>query len=105
MHENCNPDNCPVNARVDALGKEFDRYRDNSSSTHEQMFRRIGDLEQNGAAVKATLESMDEKLDKVVEWQEAQQSKPAKRWDGLIDKAIWAVAAAVIAFLLAKVGL
>lgn len=105
MHENCNPDNCPVNARVDALEKEFDRYRDNSSNTHEQMFSRIGALEQNGAAVRATLESMDEKLDKMVEWQEAQKSKPSKRWDGLVDKAIWAVAAAVIAFLLAKIGL
>lgn len=31
--------------------------------------------------------------------------KPRKRWDGLVDKAIWAVCAAVIAFLLAKVGL
>lgn len=32
-------------------------------------------------------------------------SKPGKRWDSLIDKAIWAVAGAVLAFLLAKIGL
>ena len=31
--------------------------------------------------------------------------KPAKRWDGLVDKAIWGVAGAVLAFLLAKIGL
>lgn len=105
MPENCNPNDCPVASRVDALEKEFDRYRDNSSETHKQMFDRIGALEQSGAAVKATLESMDEKLDKVVEWQESQKDKPAKRWDGLVDKVIWAVAAAVIAFLLAKIGL
>jgi predicted nuclease with TOPRIM domain len=31
--------------------------------------------------------------------------KPAKRWDTMVEKVIWAVAAAVIAFLLAKLGL
>ena len=32
-------------------------------------------------------------------------TKPAKRWDGLVDKIVWAICAAVIAFLLAKIGL
>lgn len=31
--------------------------------------------------------------------------KPAKRWDTLVEKVIWAVASAVIAFLLARIGL
>lgn len=31
--------------------------------------------------------------------------KSGKRWDGLVDKIVWAVAAAVIAFLLARIGL
>ena len=31
--------------------------------------------------------------------------KPAQRWESFVDKVLWAVAAAVIAFLLAKVGL
>ena len=33
------------------------------------------------------------------------KSKPAKRWDGLVDKVIMTVAAAVIGFILAKLGL
>ncbi len=32
-------------------------------------------------------------------------ARHARRWEGLADKAIWAVFAAVIAFLLAKIGL
>lgn len=32
-------------------------------------------------------------------------NKPGRRWDALVDKAIWAIAAAVITFLLAKIGL
>ena len=33
------------------------------------------------------------------------KDKPGKRWDGIVEKAIWAVVAAVIAFLLARFGL
>lgn len=33
------------------------------------------------------------------------KEKPGKRWEGLVDKIIWAVAAAVLGFLLAKIGL
>lgn len=33
------------------------------------------------------------------------ESKPAKRWEGLVDKLIWGVAGAVLAFLLAKIGI
>ena len=32
-------------------------------------------------------------------------AKPGKRWDSIVDKVIWAVMAAVIAFLLGRVGL
>ncbi len=32
-------------------------------------------------------------------------SKPGQRWESLVEKAIWAVAAAVIAFFLARLGL
>lgn len=62
MHDNCNPDNCPVNARVDQIEKEFDRYRDTSSKTHLQIFKRVGTLEQEKAATGEHLSSIDEKL-------------------------------------------
>ena len=57
------------------------------------------------AELEAKISSMDEKLDKLVSWQEGQQSAPKKRWDAILDKTIWAVLAAVIAFVLAKIGL
>lgn len=31
--------------------------------------------------------------------------KPVKRWDGIVDKLIWAVLAAGLGFLLAQIGL
>ena len=48
---------------------------------------------------------MDDNIKKVLAKQEACELKPGKRWDAIVDKAIWAVLAAVIAFVLAKVGL
>lgn len=33
------------------------------------------------------------------------REKPGKRWEGLVDKIIWAVAAALLGFVLAKIGL
>ena len=33
------------------------------------------------------------------------EEKPAKRWDGLVDKIVWAIAAALIGFVLAQLGL
>lgn len=35
----------------------------------------------------------------------ALENKPAKRWEALADKAVWSVCAAVIGFILAKLGL
>ena len=31
--------------------------------------------------------------------------KPARRWDALVDKSMWALAAAVITYFLARIGL
>lgn len=105
MYENCNPDNCPVASRVDALEKEFDRYRNNSTETHEKMFDRIGLLEQGSTKLETKLDSIDEKLDELSATVKALVDKPAKRWESLVEKVLWAVVAAVIAFLLGRVGL
>ena len=55
------------------------------------------------------LSDREERVEKDVgEIKEAVQEikeKPGKRWDGLIDKIILSIAAAVIGFVLAKVGL
>ena len=105
MPETCNPKDCPVSARVEALKEEFNTYRANSSNTHRQMFERIGALEQNRAALNEKLDSMDEKLDKVVEYQEAQQAKPERLLDKLKENSFWLVLAAVLGAVLARVGL
>lgn len=80
MHDNCNPDNCPVNARVEALKNEFDRYRDNSSKTHLQIFDRVGVLEQEKTATGERLSGIGEKLCGIAESvEEIKQDSAAAR--------------------------
>ena len=57
------------------------------------------------AELEVKISAMDEKLDKLVEWQETQREKPGKRWETLAEKSLWTAAAAVTAFLLGRLGL
>lgn len=110
MSDNCS--DCPVNARVDSLEKEFDRFRDGSGKTHKEMFERLSALEQARASMKTMLESMDGKIDSLTimvqsltnKINEVEQ-KPAKRWEGLSDKVIWFIAEAILIVAAVKVGL
>ena len=57
----------------------------------------------------ATLAAREEQVEKDVKEIKVDvkslAAKPGKRWDAIVDKTIWAVLAAVIAFLLGRVGL
>ena len=103
MHDNCN--DCPVNARVDSLAKEFDRYRDGSSKTHKEMFKRLGDLEQAKTSLETKLDSIDTQLKKLVDYMETEKDKPNKLLDKLKESAIWMFLAAVIGVVLGRIGL
>lgn len=44
------------------------------------------------------------KIDKVIAWQDAQQQKPAKRWESIIDKILMMFVGAVFTYMLTKIG-
>lgn len=77
--------------------------------------KRIDKLEESTEAINRLATSMEVMVVKQAEVAEtvgkldgkvtALETKPAKRWEGLVDKVIWAVAAAVVGFILAKIGL
>lgn len=100
------PDKCAEPcAEVVRLERELDKFQAQNSDTHKEIFRRLNGLEQAEAAQEQHFFTVNEKLDKLLKWQENQLEKPARRWDGIVEKAVWAVCAAVIAFLLGRVGL
>lgn len=97
----CNPKDCPLNARVDALERENQRH----TKTHEEIFRRLNEVEKDNAVQSEQYKTILEKLDTLTKKVDALEAKPGKRWESIVDKAVWAVCAAVIAFLLGRVGL
>lgn len=84
---------------MEALEKEFNRYRGGSSETHRQMFERIGALEQSGAAVNTKLDSIDEKLDELNATAKELAGKPAKRWEALLGSLISTLVGAFVMWL------
>lgn len=75
---------------------------------------RLNRLEENTAVlnrlataveVMATKQdTMGESVERLETKVDTLESKPGKRWDGLVDKLILTVAAALIGFLLAQLG-
>lgn len=81
-----------------------------ASNTH-----RLDKLEESTEAISrlaTSMEVMAARQEQVVETVgrldskvTALEEKPAKRWDSLVDKIVWTVAAALIGFVLAQWGL
>lgn len=90
-----------LEARIDAL----EHWRNSSEEFHEKFYEWQRKQAERDGKLDEQLSNMETSLNKLVARQESIDQKPGKRWDDLVDKAIWAVMAAVIAFILAKVGL
>ena len=50
-------------------------------------------------------ETVENDVKEIKEDVKSLKSKPGERWDSLMDKIIWAVEGAVLAYILAKIGL
>ena len=107
---------CIVDPERDCIGKaaaallekriaDLEKDREKQTAFRESYYAEQRARIKRDAELDAKISGMDEKLDKLVSWQEGQQAAPNRRWDAIVDKAIWAVLAAVIAFVLAKIGL
>ena len=57
------------------------------------------------AVMAEQMKTMNQSVSTLTTEVEELRDKPGKRWDSLIDKIIWAVAGAVLAYVLASIGL
>lgn len=76
--------------RIDDLEKRQDNL-DDLVSTVKVLAVREENVESDVKEIKSDVKSLT--------------SKPGQRWDGLVNKIIMTIAAAVLAFILAKIGL
>lgn len=93
-------ENCPVIPRVETLEEENKQHR----ATHREMFDRLRDLEKTNAVQTAALDSINKKLDKLVEWQEEQKEKPGNMMDKLKEHVLLLIVGAVVGVVLARFG-
>ena len=80
------------------------------SNTHrlDELERRQDNLDDLVSTVKVLAvreEAVENDVKEIKADVKSLASKPGQRWDSLMDKIIWAVAGAVLAFALAKIGL
>lgn len=57
------------------------------------------------AVMAEQLKTMNSSVSTMKTELEELREKPAKRWDSLVDKIVWSIAAALIGFALAQIGL
>lgn len=103
MPEKCTdyPRDCPFEARIVALEEELDR----NKASHKEFYEKLERSHTSVALIEQRLDQIKEDTAEIKSSVQALKEKPAKRWDGIVDKALWALCAAVIAFLLGRVGL
>ena len=101
MPENCNPNDCPLSLRVEALERANEQHGD----THKEMFDRLRSLETENAVQNANYKAIEAKLDELTVMVKNLTEKPAKRWDSFGDKILWFLAEAVLIVAAVKIGL
>lgn len=76
-----------------------------NQQTHKEFFARFEKMSTEYTRIDAQYANILTTLAKLESAIEELKAKPAKRWDGIVDKLIWAVLAAVLGFVLAQVGI
>ena len=103
MPPDCN--DCPMESRIASVERRVEKNEQTASETHKEFYDRIRALEIARAEQGQQYTTILEKLDSLTTTVASIQAKPGKRWEAIVEKSIWAVVAAAIAFLLAKIGL
>jgi len=92
-------------AELTRLEQRVEEMQSKSSDSHREIFQRLNALERSDAVQAEQYRTILDKLGALTGKVDDLEAKPARRWENLVEKAVWAVCAAVIAFLLGRVGL
>ena len=86
-----------VEAKSDRNEGRIKKLENEQSALHD-LAKSMAVMAEKQAQVADTVDKLDGKVT-------ALEEKPAKRWEDLVNKIIWAVAAALIGFAFAQIGL
>lgn len=105
-------DKCILDPERDCIGKaaaallekriaDLEKDREKQTAFRETYYAEQRSRIKRDAEMEAKISGMDEKLDKLLSWQDGQQSKHGKRWETVFA----AVITGVVGFLLARLGM
>lgn len=98
--ENCSV-NCPYKSQIDELKRDSQR----NSEQHREFYKRFNDVEKAQAISDERYNQILTLVTKIDASVDELKEKPGKKWDSMVIKIIGYVVTAVLAYLLAKVGL
>lgn len=87
------------------LESQLEEFQAQAAGNHREIYGRLNRLERSDAVQDSKYGTIIEKLDELVRKVEALETRPARRWEGVADRVLCTVAAAIVAFLLARMGL
>ena len=107
------PDKCIINPEWDCLGlmnakeleKDLEDFREHNSANHKEFFNRLAVIDKMDAIQAEQNKQIIEKLDQLAADVAELKSKPGKHWDGMVEKIISVLVAAIVGFMLAKFGM
>ncbi|MEA4955260.1 MAG: hypothetical protein VB096_07085 [Pseudoflavonifractor sp.] len=88
-------------ARVDQWGKSNTQRIENLEIRQDNLDKLVTSVE----VLATRQETVETDVKEIKTDVKALTEKPGKRWDGIVDKLIWALLAAGLGFLLAQVGI
>jgi len=99
---------CPLLPRLEALEQDSAHNKE----AHKEIYQKLDASHTTVAVIEERLNQIKEDTEEIKMALQAEKDavqelrdKPGKRWEALVEKALWAVCAAVIAFLLGRLGL
>lgn len=88
--------NANYKAITDMLGKMDEK--------NDKLVKKVESIEKCVAAQLQTINDMNERGKENKKRLDAIEAKPGKRWDGIVDKALWLIVGGLISLLLIKMG-
>lgn len=109
-------DKCITNPQRDCIGlaeaailkkriEILEEWKEKSDEFHEDFYQYQKDQIERDTRNEERLKSLDSNVAKIIKWQEEQQQKPAKRWEGIVDKIILMFIGGVVAYVLTQLGI
>lgn len=110
------PEKCLIDPQRECLGiaqaailekriEALEDWQKDSKKFHNTFYDWQREQIARDARLDVKLSGMEANIEKMVEWQESQQCKPQHFLDEIKGKIVWAVLAALITLILARVGL